>query len=219
MPSDVPKGSRRGGKVMMRRLSTIVVFVVLAGCGSASGVERPSSESPVEIASIPEGLASEPIATVVEVGPQLEANNGTAISSAETPASLEQSWQLDGDTRAVVAIVAPERFLVDPGLDEVTESDRANGLFVLHSWIDSNCGCTAAISVQRDPGDAAPVNQLEGADTLVVGLLVWTMVDFDPGDATNIVSFARIDGYLIELTSSDLETATLMAQSVSYERV
>ena len=113
-------------------------------------------------------------------------------------------WNLDG--RLCVTFDKPTNFVPDPKPQLLTATDRAGGLNLLQRWTANGNPQMAALSVQRDPGDDAPINkQSKPYDTITNPAVTWNLVDF--GGTTpnggNVIALARLDGYLIEITGTD----------------
>ena len=116
------------------------------------------------------------------------------------------------ETTEISARIPPD-WLRDPHLKPLSEADTANGLFLLQRWIVPNSGGIAALSVQRDPGDNAPVNSAPSYRVIQIEGTDWRLVDFGNGDRRSVVAFAQINGYLFEITGTDTSVEAL-ARSV-----
>lgn len=114
-----------------------------------------------------------------------------------------------------VAISLPPDAKVAPRVKELTNEDIAGGLFLLQGWIFPTCACVVGLSIQRDPGDAAPVHHMAAYRTVSTKAGEWRFVDFGGGGRRNVVAFARIDGYLFEVTAPGDEIAGAVVDSVS----
>lgn len=95
----------------------------------------------------------------------------------------------------------PDTYSIDPRLEPLGQQDIDNGLVVLQRWYPVGAEQPVALSVQIDPGDAAPVNVEAGYRTVETNNVSWKLIDFGGG---SVVGFARIRGYLFEITGDDL---------------
>jgi hypothetical protein len=114
---------------------------------------------------------------------------------------LATGWIINDDLHVSVSL--PAGTVLDPRLSPLSETDLNNGLFLLQRWhLPSEPG-VSALSIQRDPGDNAPVNNIQGFRTIVTALGTWQLADYGLGDHVPVVGFARIGGYLFEITGTD----------------
>jgi hypothetical protein len=147
--------------------------------------------------------------------------SSTAVPVSELPATTSPTgpalttWVLSDVAKTSISMRIPPDFKIDPRLQPLSAVDATNGLMLLQRWIVPKNGHIAAISVQVDPGDAAPVNKLIAYRTIATQMAQWAVVDLDPGEATNIVAFARVKGYLIEITAPDDVLAAQLVNTVS----
>ena len=119
--------------------------------------------------------------------------------------TARSEWNLDG--RLCVTFDKPANFVLDPKLQTLTASDRAGGLYLLQRFIVNGDPQMTALSVQRDPGDDAPINkQSKPYATITNPTVTWNLVDFGgttPTSGGDVIGLARLDGYLIEITGTD----------------
>jgi hypothetical protein len=121
--------------------------------------------------------------------------------------SIATRWQIEAAMQVSVQI--PPDWSLDPHLKPLSETDTANGLFLLQRWIVPNSAGITALSVQRDPGDDAPVNTAPSCRVIEIEGTTWRLVDFANGACQSVVAFARINGYLFEITGTDTTVQTL----------
>ena len=133
----------------------------------------------------------------------------------------ETEWTTAGwtvDATLGISMRVPDTFTTDPSLEPLSQHDIDNGLFLLQRWYPAGASQVVALSVQRDPGDAAPVNVQPGYRSVETSAGTWKLVDFGEGDRTNVVGFARILGYLFEITGDDL-TVEQIANAITVSPV
>ena len=136
----------------------------------------------------------------------------TASTVATTRVPVISEWDVDGRLRVVFA--APTSFVLDPKVKPLADVDRADGLYLLKRWIVDGSPYIAALSVQRDPGDGAPINsESKPYATIVSAGMTWNLVDF--GQSTfvgaDVVALGRLDGYLLEITGTDQLVRSVVA--------
>lgn len=203
-----------------RRHLSILVLVVAAGCG------RASTSSPGDYDTsgfIDSTMSGETLLSDSMIEPQTSTSDVTKSSiltvgpSADTtaPVSPVDSWDIRGGAPMTVALSLPPDARVAPRVKELTDEDIAGGLFLLQGWIFPKCACIVALSIQRDPGDAAPVHHMTAYRTVSTKAGEWRFVDFGGGGQQNIVAFARIDGYLFEVTAPGDAIAEAVVDSIS----
>jgi hypothetical protein len=131
----------------------------------------------------------------------------TSTATTTTASSTASTWQIDGAIKVSVQI--PPGWWLDPHLKPLSDTDTQNGLLLLQRWIVPKSPGIAALSVQRDPGDSAPVNTTPSYRVIETQGTNWRLVDFGNGDRQSVVAFARIDGYLFEITGTERTIETL----------
>ena len=102
-----------------------------------------------------------------------------------------------------VSISLPAGTMLDPRLKPLSETDLDNGLFLLQRWRRPGEPGVSALSIQRDPGDRAPVNIIQGYRTIGAEVGTWQLADYGLGDHVPVVGFARIGGYLFEISGTE----------------
>lgn len=183
-----------------------VLIITLCSCGTqAASSSDPSQPPPTVIAPANSVDPSQPQSPNVSEPTSIAAVTTTAPSTAAT-------WQIDAAIEVSVQI--PPDWSLDPYLNPLSETDTANGLFLLQRWIVPNSPGTTALSVQRDPGDDAPVNTTPSCGVIEIEVASWRLVEFGNGDCQSVVAFARINGYLFEITGTDTTVETLAASVI-----
>lgn len=102
-----------------------------------------------------------------------------------------------------MSISLPAGTVLDPQLKPLSEIDVKNGLFLLQRWHLPGEPGISALSIQRDPGDDAPVNTIQGYRTIDTEVGMWQLTDYGLGDHVSVVGFCRIGTYLFEITGTD----------------
>ncbi|HEY4331185.1 MAG TPA: hypothetical protein VGM78_01395, partial [Ilumatobacteraceae bacterium] len=148
----------------------------------------------------------------------------TTIRSSTTDAApttaADPSWVIDDQVRLTVSL--PADALPDERTKPLADRDRANGLYFLDGWALRSCNCRILISVQRDPGDDAPLYALiKPYDTITAESAAWRLVDMGgAGDNSHglVVAFARREGLLYEITG-DGTTVPNMIHNLTLESI
>jgi hypothetical protein len=181
----------------LRPLALLVAAgTVVASCGAAPTIDPAGEAGPVD--SAPSVDATSPAAVEPPNSIQI-----TVVPESTTPidGATSQRWVVD---KLHLGISVPVGSRLDPHLVPLSQIDVKNGLLLLQRWIVSSCSCVLALSVQKDPGDDAPVNkEIVPYAVILVDSTEWRLVDFGSGDRSNTVAFARIDAYLVEVTGNE----------------
>ena len=194
-----------GTKAEVTSATTDGSTVSVGGANAAIGLPTASTITPgvIELAS---SAAVEP---AISSAPSTQ---GAVTTSPPASAAAISEWTVEGSLR--VTFVTPASFIPDPKLKPLADVDRAAGLYLLKRWVVDGNPNIAAISVQRDPGDNAPINKASKPyATIANSTVTWNLVDFGgmaPG-RENIVGLARYKGYLVEITGTDQLVRTVVA--------